>query len=126
MLSIKYANCIYFAVQGCTKVKRNTSLEVDDVKETSEIVCTVLQSLIKLHGDIVMGAVTENEIREYKEKGDNLQCLYEAAKAVSSMPRYDQVFNAIKVCDEKLKAVKKYRQKLKVLVYYCKQISEGM
>ena len=117
---------LFYEVKGCGLTKRKGPLEVDDLKETSEIVHAALLRLIKLHDDIKIGAVTGNEIKIYRIEADNLRCLCEAAKDVTSVPQYDQVSSAMDVCDEKLNKVREYRLKLKVVVDYCKKISKGM
>ena len=117
---------LFYEVKGCSLIKRKDSLEVDDLKETSEIVHAALLKLIKLHNDIKNGAVTGNEVKSYRNKADNLQCLCEAAKIVSSVPQYDDISSAMEVCDKKLNIVKEYRLKLIVVVDYCKHISKGM
>ena len=117
---------MFYVVKGCDLTKKKTSVEVGDLKETSEIVHAALLRLIKLHDDIKIGAVTGNEIKHYRIKADNLQCLCEAAKMVASVPRYDEVSSAMEVCDKKLNTVREYRLKLIVVVDYCRHISKGM
>ena len=113
---------------GCTTIRRTeSSLKVDDLKDTSEIVHAAVLELIILCNDIEMGKVTGKEIENYRQQINGLQVLYEAANIGSTnfAPEFVKVNDGIKDCVKKLTKVKEYRSKLLVVVYYCKQISKG-
>ena len=128
-----HSNCVYnfafYKVRGCATIKsKGASFEVDDLKETSEIVHAAILELRKLYNDIKKATVTGKEIESYRRQSSRLQVLYEAAH-IGSIPlacHFNEVKDAIEDCVKKLAAVKQYRSKLFVVVDYCKHISKGM
>ena len=118
----------FHEVKGCATLKKQGSLNVDDMKDLSDIVHVVLLKLRDLSVDIERGAITEKDIESYGVQYIGLQMLYEAAKIgnTSLLPQFTEIFEAIKECVKKLKMVREYRSKIEVVMEYCKHISKGM
>ena len=102
----------FYKVIGCGTIRsKESSLEVDDLKETSEIVHAAVLELTTLYDDIEMGKVTGKEIQNYRRQINVLQVLYEAANIGSTKlaPEFVKVNDGIKDCVKKLAKVKEYR-----------------
>ena len=128
MCDCYYVISCFFKVKGVVTLQNKKSLEVDDVKDISEIVYSALLRLNKLSVDIKEGAVTGKEVESFRKQISKLQVLYEAANTgnTSLVPQFIEISDAIEVCVEKIEAVKLYRSKLNVVMEYCKCISKGM
>ena len=119
---------LLYEVKGCTTLKGKESLEVDDIKDISEIVHAALMELNKLSDDIKEAVVTGKEVESYRKQSSKLQVLYEAANIGNTplAPQFTEVSSAIKDCVTKLEKLTEYRLKLTVVMDYCKCISKGM
>ena len=118
----------FYKVRGCATIIHKESLEVDDLKECSEVVHAALLELDKLYGAIRKGAVTGKEVESYRKQANELQALYEAASIGSAqlVPCFADIDLALEVCIAKLAKVKEYRMNLVAVVDYCKHISKGL
>ena len=94
MLYIMYI-CLFKS--GCATVKREeSSLKIDDVKETSEI---AYAQLVKLYDNIKNGTLTGKELENCRTLATELQMLYEDAKVErTQLTQFSEIDSAIQVC----------------------------
>jgi len=100
-------------------------VEVDDLKDTNEIVHAALLELAKLYDDLIKSKVTGREVENYRKHANSLQVLCEAANLGSSQlaPQFTEIDSAMQNCVDKLNTIKEYREKLAVVMEYCKPIT---
>ena len=100
----------------------------DDLKSTSAIGYTALTEIIKCCDNIINKTITVQELTSYHEKKHHLELICNSVNSGKTKfcPEFSIICTSLDISFCKYTEVKEYLSKMKVLVEYCKPISNGM
>ena len=113
---------LFFTVKSCS------IQHPDDLRSASIIGYTALIEIIKCCNSIIDETITVQELTTYREKKNQLELICNGANSGKTKlcPEFSKTSASMDLSFRKYTDAKEYLSKMKVLVEYCRPISNGM